>query len=226
MLDLDETLVHSSFKPIENPDIILPVEIEGSICNIYILVRPGVSQFLKRMSKHWEVVVFTASLSKYADPLVDIIDPDRICAYKLFREHCTWMSNAYVKDLSRLGRPLTDVLIVDNSPMAYLLQPENAMPILSWYDDPQDRQLARVGALLERLAYEPDVRKVIRRIVNGAANELDPRAEQLYLHSASRREHSQRAAASERVVASQRGAAPNQRYESADNRARQNAIVS
>jgi RNA polymerase II subunit A small phosphatase-like protein len=43
VLDLDETLVHSSFKPIENPDIILPVEIEGSICNIYILVRPGVS---------------------------------------------------------------------------------------------------------------------------------------------------------------------------------------
>lgn len=43
ILDLDETLVHSSFKPIENPDIILPVEIEGSICNIFILVRPGVS---------------------------------------------------------------------------------------------------------------------------------------------------------------------------------------
>ena len=43
VLDLDETLVHSSFKPIDNPDIVLPVEIEGSICNIFILVRPGVS---------------------------------------------------------------------------------------------------------------------------------------------------------------------------------------
>jgi RNA polymerase II subunit A small phosphatase-like protein len=176
VLDLDETLVHSSFKPIENPDIILPVEIEGSICNIYILVRPGVNQFLKRMNKHWEVVVFTASLSKYADPLVDIIDPDRICCYKLFREHCTWMSNAYVKDMSRLGRHLTDIIIVDNSPMAYMLQPENAMPIVSWYDDPQDRQLARVGALLERLAYEQDVRKVIRKIITNS-NEIDPRAE-------------------------------------------------
>jgi RNA polymerase II subunit A small phosphatase-like protein len=29
VLDLDETLVHSQFKPIPNPDIILPVEIEG-----------------------------------------------------------------------------------------------------------------------------------------------------------------------------------------------------
>ncbi len=46
VLDLDETLVHSSFKPIDNPDIVLPVEIEGSVCNIFILVRPGVAQFL------------------------------------------------------------------------------------------------------------------------------------------------------------------------------------
>ena len=70
VLDLDETLVHSSFKPVENADIVLPVEIEGSVCNIYILVRPGVSTFLKRMYKHYELVVFTASLSKYAEPLM------------------------------------------------------------------------------------------------------------------------------------------------------------
>jgi RNA polymerase II subunit A small phosphatase-like protein len=175
VLDLDETLVHSSFKPIENPDIILPVEIEGSICEIFILVRPGVSNFLKRMHKHYEVVVFTASLSKYADPLVDILDPEKICSYKLFREHCTWMSNAYVKDMTRLGRPMTDIIIVDNSPVAYMLQPENAMPIISWYDDPSDRQLTRIASILERLAYEPDVRKVIRKII--ANNEIDPRAE-------------------------------------------------
>lgn len=29
VLDLDETLVHSQFKPVENADIVLPVEIEG-----------------------------------------------------------------------------------------------------------------------------------------------------------------------------------------------------
>ena len=41
ILDLDETLVHSSFKPVPNPDIILPVEIEGKVCEVYVLVRPG-----------------------------------------------------------------------------------------------------------------------------------------------------------------------------------------
>ena len=46
------------------------MEIEGQICQIYILVRPGVQEFLDRMAKHYELVVFTASLSKYAEPLV------------------------------------------------------------------------------------------------------------------------------------------------------------
>lgn len=43
VLDLDETLVHSSFKLVENADIVLPVEIENQICMIYVLVRPFVA---------------------------------------------------------------------------------------------------------------------------------------------------------------------------------------
>jgi RNA polymerase II subunit A small phosphatase-like protein len=70
VLDLDETLVHSSFKYVSNADIILPIEIEGNVSDIYILKRPGVDAFLKEVNKHFEVVIFTASLSKYAEPLV------------------------------------------------------------------------------------------------------------------------------------------------------------
>ena len=120
MLDLDETLVHSSFKLVEDAHIVLPVEIEAQICMIYVLVRPYVTQFLKRMHKHYELVIFTASLSKYAEPLMQQLDPENRCAYKLFREHCTYYNNAFVKDLTRLGRDLKDVIIVDNSPVAYL----------------------------------------------------------------------------------------------------------
>ncbi len=64
ILDLDETLVHSCFQPVENAHIILPVEIEGKVCNVYVLIRPGVQEFLKKMSPHYEIVVYTASLSK------------------------------------------------------------------------------------------------------------------------------------------------------------------
>ena len=65
VLDLDETLVHSSFKPFSQPsDIILKIEFENKVHEIHVLVRPGVEEFLERMSRHFELVVFTASLSK------------------------------------------------------------------------------------------------------------------------------------------------------------------
>jgi len=65
VLDLDETLVHSSFKPIPNPDYVIPVEIEGQIHHVYVLKRPGVDAFLERAGAYFEIVVFTASLAKW-----------------------------------------------------------------------------------------------------------------------------------------------------------------
>lgn len=75
---MDETLVHSSFKAPKKSDIVLPVDIEGRVCNVYVLVRPGCKQFLTEIAKYYEVVIFTASLSKYADPLMDILDEDNV----------------------------------------------------------------------------------------------------------------------------------------------------
>jgi len=65
------------------------------------------------------------------------------------------------------------------------------MPILSWYDNPEDRELDRLTPVLEYLAYEDDVRKVLKKLI--ANNELNSVAEQQYLtQMAHRREHSQR----------------------------------
>lgn len=61
---------------------------------------------------------------------------------------------------------MKDVIIVDNSPNAYHFHPENAVPILSWYDDPEDKCLFEMLPLLEALSHYDDVRKVIPRFVN------------------------------------------------------------
>jgi len=63
------------------------------------------------------------------------------CDTYLFREHCTYHNNTFVKDLTRLGRDMRDVIIIDNSPMSYQFQPENAIPSISWYEDKNDTQL-------------------------------------------------------------------------------------
>jgi RNA polymerase II subunit A small phosphatase-like protein len=47
VLDLDETLVHSQFNQVKQQDYTIPVDIDGRVCNIYVLKRPGVDIFLQ-----------------------------------------------------------------------------------------------------------------------------------------------------------------------------------
>jgi hypothetical protein len=54
VLDLDETLVHSSFKPIPAPDYIIPVEIEGRIVDVYVLKRPWLDHFMAAIAGRFE----------------------------------------------------------------------------------------------------------------------------------------------------------------------------
>jgi NLI interacting factor-like phosphatase len=79
----------------------------------------------------------------------------------LFREHCTFYNGIFVKDMSQLGRRMQDIIIIDNSPSCYLFQPENALPIESWYDNREDRYLFDYIPLLKELADVDDVRPFI-----------------------------------------------------------------
>jgi len=161
VLDLDETLVHSSFKPVPNADFIVPVEIDNQVHQVYVLKRPGVDQFLKSMAEKFELVVFTASLSKYADPVLDLLDKDKIVGARLFREACSNHKGNYVKDLGRLGRDIRHVIIVDNSPASYLFHPENAVPIDSWFDDENDTELLDLIPFLEDMTKVDNVMTVL-----------------------------------------------------------------
>ena len=171
ILDLDETLVHSSFVPFENNDIVLNVEFESIIYNIYVLIRPGAIEFIKKVSKLYEVVIFTASISKYALPLLDIIDEDKNIKYKLTREHCTFLNGIYIKELKKLNRDLSDLIILDNSPLAYSFDNDNGLPIKAWYEDKNDNELDKVYNLLEFLSKVKDVRNFIKKFVNN--NEIN-----------------------------------------------------
>ncbi len=109
--------------------------------------------------------MFTASLSKYANPLYAKLDHAKVTATLLYREHCTFYNGLFVKDMAKLGRPLTDVIIIDNSPSSYLFQPENSLPCTSWYDDPNDRELNELVPILEKLAIVKDVRPYLTKLV-------------------------------------------------------------
>jgi RNA polymerase II subunit A small phosphatase-like protein len=93
------------------------------------------------------------------------MDTGNWCSYRLFREHCTFLNGVFVKDLALLGRNLKDSIIIDNSPTSYMLQPECALPILSWYEDMKDKALYDLIPLLIELSKVDDVREAIPRFV-------------------------------------------------------------
>ena len=51
-------------QPVRNADFIIPIDIDGTSRDVYVLKRPHVDEFMRRMGELFEVVVFTASLSK------------------------------------------------------------------------------------------------------------------------------------------------------------------
>ena len=127
---------------------------------VYVMKRPGVDEFLLEMAKHYEIVIYTASLNKYADPLLDLLDPHRVIRYRLFRESCAYFEGNYVKDLSLLDRDLSKTIIIDNSPSSYMFHPENAIDCSSFIDDPRDRELDQIGAFLAGIKDVKDVRGI------------------------------------------------------------------
>ena len=125
VVDLDETLVHY-------------VEEEN---RAYVQVRPYADYFLNEMGKYFEIVIFTAAAEDYADIVLNELDKNNSIDYKLYRKHTEQINGVFIKDLSKLGRDINKVVIIDNNKDNFSLQPENGLHICSFLGDQNDDEL-------------------------------------------------------------------------------------
>lgn len=164
VLDLDETLVHSTIAQCEGgADFTYQMLGDKQCTAVYVRKRPFLQEFLEKVSEMFEIIIFTASKCVYAGKLLDILDPDKkFFSRRVYRESCTFFKDDhYVKDLSVLGIDLAKVFIVDNTPEVFRFQVNNGIPIKSWYNDPMDAALISLVPFLEKLVDVDDVRPII-----------------------------------------------------------------
>jgi len=151
VLDMDETLIHYFFTHI----------------NGMFFVRPYCFDFLRELNDIYEIVTFTAGTKDYADNILNILDIDNnIIKYRLYREHTTILGFTVYKDLSKLGRDLSKVIIIDNLKENFKMQPNNGLFIKTWTNDINDVQFKDLLKILKDIVSlnVNDVRPIIQKI--------------------------------------------------------------
>jgi RNA polymerase II subunit A small phosphatase-like protein len=106
-------------------------------------------EFLEEMAEHFELGIFTCSMPEYADIIINHM---KHIDFRLYRHHTVKIKGEYIKDLSRIGRDLRSLILVDNLEQNYRLQKENGITIRSWYGDRSDDFLRRLANELAKLA--------------------------------------------------------------------------
>ncbi|XP_022720821.1 carboxy-terminal domain RNA polymerase II polypeptide A small phosphatase 1-like [Durio zibethinus] len=165
VLHLDETLVHSSLgPPPPRYDFTVSRNKDGVTINFYVLKRPGVDEFLEMISKKYEVVVLTAGQEAYASKVLDTLDPKGFISHRVYTDSCKQVRGKFVKDLSEMGRDLRKIVIVDNNPHSFALQPENGIPIKPFFSDEiSDRELMKLAGFFERCDVFQDIRDAVNQ---------------------------------------------------------------
>ncbi|KAI0268353.1 NLI interacting factor [Gloeopeniophorella convolvens] len=175
VLDLDETLIHSTSRPLPAAGVrglfgarraaphTVEVVMGGRSTLYHVYKRPFVDFFLRKVSAWYTLVIFTASMQEYADPVIDWLDAGQgILARRLFRESCTQLPNgSYAKNLAAVEQDLARVCLIDNSPVCYSVNETNGIPIEGWTHDPSDEALLDLLPVLDSLRFTDDVRRVL-----------------------------------------------------------------
>jgi Dullard-like phosphatase family protein len=139
VLDLDETLVNFKIKSGK----------EG-----YVRLRPFLLGFLEEVSQYYELIIFTSATEAYANSVIEAIEKEKkYFDFIFYRQHTIIIGNDFVKDLTRIGRPLNSTIIIDNTPQNFRFQKENGICVKPfWGQDTNDKTLYNLIPILIDIA--------------------------------------------------------------------------
>ena len=168
VIDLDDTLVHVTPLPPKYLDNNNYFTIFLKRRKLYVQTRPYLHYFLDHLSKLYDIFFFTASNREYADAIIDKIMPNVDKSRRFYNNSCINTYGYCVKDLNIIRRPLSQLLLIDDSAGSALNNPKNLVKIKPWIGEKNDSILKDLLYLLEKIVYERDLRiSYIENIKNG-----------------------------------------------------------
>ena len=151
VLDLDETLIHlRQKKDVINIKNDVNIKINNTSdyfyenydknSNKYLLqFRVGLFSFLTILKPFYEIISFTSATREYADVIINEIEKSRkYFDHKFYREHTVIYKDTFVKDISRIGRDMKKIIIIDNNERNFILNKENGIKIAPYYGDDEN----------------------------------------------------------------------------------------
>ena len=174
IMDYLKNKISPPFLPLPcNKNYTLVLDITNTLINIkyadpqgQILIpnlRPGIFSFLNAVKPLYELVSFSSETKEFSDVVLNEIEKNKkFFDYKLYKDHCTLYKNRFVKDISKLGRDIRKVIIVDDDENNFILNKENGIKIKPYLgeknnDDTSLFELKKILILFDKMNLD-DVR--------------------------------------------------------------------
>lgn len=127
--------------------------------------RPGLSTFLDRMVRSYEVVVFGDEESSLVNEICESLDHEgRIISGRIGHESTLLKEGRYIRDLSYMNRDIKDIVCIEFDPEKFYYHQDNVIKIPEWTGDSLDRELIDLIPFLEHLAQPGlDVRRELQK---------------------------------------------------------------
>ncbi len=169
ILELDETLIHTSFVQVPNCDYDYKFNINflERPVTVFVYKRPYLNEFLYQMSKYYNIIIYSSNVPEYSNPLIDKLDEEKVIYKRIYKDKKIELNGKLISDLTKLiyeyGK---NIIIISNNSLHSFINDSNnnTLPINSWNFKKSDDELIKLKSFLEFLSSVNDVRDYIKGI--------------------------------------------------------------